>query len=37
MARTLLHPERVAIVLVGPAQDLVPQVEDMGLVDVVTP
>jgi zinc protease len=37
MARTLLHPERAAIVLVGPAEDLVPQVEDMGLVEVVTP
>jgi predicted Zn-dependent peptidase len=37
MAHTLLHPERAAIVLVGPAVDLVPQVEDMGLVEVVTP
>ena len=37
MAHTLLHPERTAIVLVGPAVDLVPQVEDMGLVEVVTP
>ena len=37
MARTLLHPERAAIVLVGPARDIVPQVEDMGLVEVVTP
>jgi zinc protease len=37
MARTLLHPERTAIVLVGPAVDIVPQVEDMGLVEVVTP
>jgi zinc protease len=36
-ARTLLHPERAAIVLVGPAANLVPQVEDMGLVEVVTP
>jgi len=37
MAHTLLHPERMAIVLVGPAVDIVPQVEDMGLVEVVTP
>jgi predicted Zn-dependent peptidase len=37
MARTLLHPERAAVVLVGPARNIVPQVEDMGLVEVVTP
>ena len=36
MARRLLHPERAAIVLVGPARDLVPQVEDMGPVAVAT-
>jgi zinc protease len=37
MARTLLHPERAVLVLVGPARDIVAQVEDMGLVEVVTP
>jgi hypothetical protein len=37
MARTLLHPERAAIVLVGPSQEIVPQVENMGRVEVVTP
>jgi zinc protease len=37
MARTLLHPERAAVVLVGPAREIVPQVEEMGLVEVVTP
>jgi zinc protease len=36
-ARRLLHPERVAIVLVGPAEKLVSQVEDLGPVEVVTP
>jgi zinc protease len=37
LARKLLHPERAAVVLVGPAGEIVPQVEDMGLVEVVTP
>ena len=37
MARSLLHPERAVIVLVGPAEDLVPQVEDLGPVEVVEP
>jgi zinc protease len=36
-ARRLLHPDRVAIVLVGPADKLVAQVEDLGPVEVVTP
>ena len=36
-ARRLLHPKRAAIVLVGPADDLVPQVEDLGPVEVFTP
>jgi len=36
-ARAHLHPERAAIVLVGPASELVPQVEDLGPVEVVTP
>ena len=37
MANELLHPDRVAIVLVGPAEKLVPQVEDLAPVEVVTP
>jgi zinc protease len=37
MARSLLHPERAAIVLVGPAESIVPQVEDLAPVEVVTP
>ncbi len=36
-ARTHLHPERAAIVLVGPAAELVPQVEDLGPVEVIIP
>lgn len=36
-ARRLLHPERVAIVLVGPAEALRSQVEDLGPVEIVTP
>ena len=37
MAAQLLHPERAAIVLVGPAEALVPQVQDLGPVEVVQP
>ncbi len=37
MAETLLHPERAAIVVVGPAESLVPQLEGLGPVEVVTP
>jgi zinc protease len=37
LANELLHPDRVAIVLVGPAEKLVPQVEDLAPVEVVTP
>ncbi len=37
MAQTLLHPGRAAIVVVGPAERLVPQLEDLGSVEVVTP
>jgi zinc protease len=37
MAREHLHPERAAIVLVGPAETLRPQVEDLGPVEVVQP
>ena len=37
MATELLHPERMAIVLVGPAEEIVPQIEDLGPVEVLTP
>jgi zinc protease len=37
LARERLHPERVAIVLVGPAEELVPQVEDLGPIEIVRP
>jgi zinc protease len=36
-ARDRLHPDRAAIVVVGPADAIVPQVEDLGAVEVVQP
>jgi predicted Zn-dependent peptidase len=36
-AHELLHPERAAIILVGPAERLVHQFEDLGSVEVVQP
>jgi len=36
-ARAVLHPERAAIVLVGPAEQLRPQLEGLGAIEVVTP
>ncbi len=36
-ARRLLHPERAAIVVVGPAESLVPMLEDLGEIEVVAP
>jgi zinc protease len=36
-ARAHLHPERAAIVLVGPADAIVPQLEGLGEVEVVEP
>ena len=36
-ARRRLHPERAAIVVVGPAQSLAPQLEGLGPVEVVSP
>lgn len=36
-ARRRLHPERLAIVLVGPAEALVPQLEAFGPIEIVTP
>jgi zinc protease len=36
-AREHLHPDRAAIVLVGPASELVKQVQDLGPVEVVEP
>ena len=35
--RAHLHPERAAIVLVGPAEAIVPQLEGLGPVEVVAP
>jgi len=37
VAEQLIHPERVAIVVVGPAEQIVPQLEDLGPVEVETP
>jgi len=37
MTRQHLHPDRPAIVLVGPADLLVPQFEDLGEVSVLSP
>lgn len=37
VARELLHPDRLAIVAVGPAEDLEPQFAGMGEVTVVAP
>jgi zinc protease len=37
LALALLHPERAAIVLVGPAEELVPQLKDLGPIEVVQP
>jgi zinc protease len=36
-ARDRVHPERAAIVVVGPAEAIVPQLDDLGAVDVVQP
>ncbi|MBW2295192.1 MAG: insulinase family protein [Deltaproteobacteria bacterium] len=36
LAKELLHPERAAIVLVGPAATLVPELESLGPIEVVT-
>ena len=37
LARERLHPDRAAIVLVGPAEAIVPQLEGLGPVEVVQP
>jgi zinc protease len=37
VAQALIHPERVSIVVVGPAAELMPQLEAYGPVEVVTP
>jgi predicted Zn-dependent peptidase len=37
VARDLLHPERAAIVLLGPAADLRPQFEGLGEIEVISP
>jgi len=36
-AKARLHPERVVIVVLGPAKDLVPQLEGLGPIEVVKP
>jgi zinc protease len=36
-AGSLLHPERAGIVLVGPAREILPQLEGLGPVEVVAP
>ncbi|MBW2540885.1 MAG: insulinase family protein [Deltaproteobacteria bacterium] len=37
LALELMHPDRAAIVLVGPADALVPQLQDLGPVEVIRP
>jgi len=37
VARELVHPERAAILVVGPADAIVPQLEHLGAVEVVEP
>ena len=37
IASRLLHPDRAAIVLVGPAEALIPQLKDLGPIEVVQP
>jgi hypothetical protein len=37
LALELLHPDRAAIVLVGPAEALTPQLKDLGPIEVVQP
>jgi zinc protease len=36
-ARDLVHPDRAAILAVGPAEKIVPRLEDLGAVEVVLP
>jgi zinc protease len=36
-ARDLVHPERAAILVVGPAEEIVSQLEDLGAVEVIQP
>jgi predicted Zn-dependent peptidase len=37
LAERLLHPDRSAILLVGPARELTPQLEGLGPVEVIQP
>jgi hypothetical protein len=37
LARELLHPDRAAIIVVGPAEVLREQLEGLGPIDVVDP
>ena len=36
-AHDLVHPERAAILVVGPAEAILPQLESLGAVEVVQP
>jgi hypothetical protein len=36
-AETRLHPDRVAIIVLGPASELLPQLEGLGPIEVVEP
>jgi zinc protease len=37
VAREYVHPERAAIIVVGPAKELAPQLEGLGPIEVITP
>jgi len=37
VAREYLHPDRAAIIVVGPAKDIAPQLEGLGKVEIVKP
>jgi hypothetical protein len=36
-AKTRLHPDRAAIIVLGPAEALVPDLEDLGEIEVRQP
>jgi hypothetical protein len=36
-AVTRVHPKRAAIIVLGPAADLVPQLEDLGPIEIWEP
>ncbi len=37
LSRELLHPTRIAVVLLGPAEALIPQFEGLGNIETITP